>query len=686
MTTKERKNEIKTNMWQYAMAEQAKFSDPNFSSTTWKETPLRGASLTPSSVLSLIDARATKEEGNTFYKAGKYRKAIAKYQSAMRVFLGKDATLPSLEYLNEGYLKLGDGVVDHMQVIELTACAGNVAQSYVKLYEASRDVEDLIALIDWTEEIRIIYECLKYSVMPEAPPWRRFHLNVIEYFTVPIKRFAGISAVFKELGNTSLAMMYITLASNYYVAAENVADASKAKALGNLLTDLFNLGKIRHPEPLLYAAMNITQPKLQIRGTWKKLEMTGRKAPGKSCLSCWIWNGRLYTAGGMNDVYMEQRDMWCLTLSTMKWKKLPDLPPLRPTAGLYTSRPMRIWNGKAYLFCGMQKIWVFDCATEKWSSLATKLQGSWPYPQNELFAYTSTILEGKLYVFGGDDSVTRLGTDIFMELDLETLHWRHISGSSGLSPHRSRPGLRVFTQLFAVPEQRKLYLCFGDANRSQAERCGHPAGHHTDYPYDDLWSYSLEAQAWKRERLRGNFPCLRAEHSAVYNPHLKRAIVHGGYNADMSSATRFTFSFYSDAYVFNPENGIWQQVITRGFPTYRAQSALVVDPDTGITYLYGGWTNSDYYPSKVILNRTFDDLWQLKLDTDGGYFEEEEYDIDTRSVAHGPWNQCFSCKKLDVSLKKCMGTCEGLVFFCSKTCQEKGWTEHKEAHGCRKRS
>ncbi|KAJ6486262.1 hypothetical protein DFH09DRAFT_1106159 [Mycena vulgaris] len=45
----------------------------------------------------------------------------------------------------------------------------------------------------------------------------------------------------------------------------------------------------------------------------------------------------------------------------------------------------------------------------------------------------------------------------------------------------------------------------------------------------------------------------------------------------------------------------WRQVLTHGFLTYRCQAQLVCDPDTGRTYLFGGFTNNQYIPARTKL-------------------------------------------------------------------------------------
>jgi hypothetical protein len=85
-------------------------------------------------------------------------------------------------------------------------------------------------------------------------------------------------------------------------------------------------------------------------------------------------------------------------------------------------------------------------------------------------------------------------------------------------------------------------------------------------------------------------------------------------------------------------------VLTRGFPTYRAQSQLICDTKSGKTLLLGGYTASDYIQSrKPTVSRSFADLWQLCLDEPGGYFDGVDLEEEARTAQVGPWKRCFAC-------------------------------------------
>ncbi|KAH8108389.1 hypothetical protein DFH11DRAFT_1516950 [Phellopilus nigrolimitatus] len=623
-----------------------------------------------------------REDGNKLFNQQRYRKAIEKYKQGMRALLGDDASLPSTDYLNEKYLTIE--VEDWKTIIDLVACAANIAQCYNKLGE-------FVEMIDWTEEVEIIYKCHRLVAKPNEPSWIDYHQVLVEYFLLQIKAQHRANLLFKSLGNSSLSMSYGNRAFVNCTLSEGASNRERILALEKQI-DIVDMVKWRHPDPKKIYSLEMTQPALQIRGVWKKLDVAPGPKPGaRSTFSSWVWKGRLYVAGGMTDLHFEHRDVWYekICSKNMSWKKLPNMPPIRIQAGLSCSRLMKHWKDKAYLFIGAKTLWVFDLEQEKWNSIMTTFHGKWPYHGNNVTGFSSEILEGKLYIFGGDDENTHLGTNIFMALDLTTLEWDHISGTSANVPKTREPNLRVLASMWAVPAQRRLYLIFGDANRSGALRARKRHGNQSDFTYDDFWSFDAASKTWYRERLRGSFPAPRTEMAAIYNPLLQRAIVYGGYNASMSSAmddkSMFHFSFFGDAFVMDPETKMWQHVITKGFPSYRAMAALCCDPETGVTYLYGGYTNTDYVPSKSVTSRVFGDIWQLKLDMAGGHLTENDLRRDARMETMGPWRRCFTCGECGTSYSKCGGTCGGQFFFCSAVCHKNGWKEHKETHGCKKK-
>ena len=154
--------------------------------------------------------------------------------------------------------------------------------------------------------------------------------------------------------------------------------------------------------------------------------------------------------------------------------------------------------------------------------------------------------------------------------------------------------------------------------------------------------------------------------SLSQNEKLGKTIVFGGYSPTLPTQFSpndepFRFSYYGDTFIHDPTTNppLWKHVITRGFPTYRAQAKVFCDPETGRTFLFGGYTNSDFVPDgKHIVSRSFNDLWELRLDVEGGHFEEVDLQEEARTATVGPWRRCFNCGSAG-PWKKCGGEFAG---------------------------
>jgi hypothetical protein len=162
------------------------------------------------------------------------------------------------------------------------------------------------------------------------------------------------------------------------------------------------------------------------------------------------------------------------------------------------------------------------------------------------------------------------------------------------------------------------------------------------------------------------------------NSALGAALVFGGYSPTLPTSYTHqgsvdTYSYYADTFLFASADTDeaaprWQHVLTRGFPTYRAQATLLSDPDNGAVYLFGGYVNNEYIPSRRrVVARTFADVWRLRLDMPGGGFAGVDVAEEARTAAAGPWQRCFTCGSAG-RWRKCGGACGGRAFFCEDAC------------------
>lgn len=356
---------------------------------------------------------------------------------------------------------------------------------------------------------------------------------------------------------------------------------------------------------------------------------------------------------------------------------------------------------RAYLFTGRREIDYFDLTTQTWGMMTTKfVHGEsdtkagikhWPYPKGQLTDSSQQIVNEKLYVFGGTHGDTNIGCNLFLVLDLKTRHWKHLSGYVMPPRHSDStcPGPRKTPNTWVDNASDRFYLLNGECDRMGASLSGEMHGGDCGHPYDDFWSWNIKQGGWRRERMVGNTPCPRSEAACVYvrrafmpswnltlifwpqNPKLNKTVVWGGYHPDqptevVDTAISFSFSYFADTFIYDgPPTSTstpttrrsWKQVLTKGFPTYRAQSQLLVDPQTGRTYLFGGFTNNDYIPSrKTVVSRSFGDVWELRVDMPGGHFEGVDVEDEGRTAQMGPWQRCFACGSAG-PWRKCGGRC-----------------------------
>ena len=79
-----------------------------------------------------------KDEGNILFAAGKYEEAIGLYIRAMRVHMGDELELPTKVYYNEMYRSVFGCGNSYLEIVDLVACATNIAQCYIKLNNYSK--------------------------------------------------------------------------------------------------------------------------------------------------------------------------------------------------------------------------------------------------------------------------------------------------------------------------------------------------------------------------------------------------------------------------------------------------------------------------------------------------------------------------------------------------------------------
>ena len=287
------------------------------------------------------------------------------------------------------------------------------------------------------------------------------------------------------------------------------------------------------------------------------------------------------------------------------WKRLPDCPkPFLqnalniPLAFLYIR--MKVFKSRAYVFTGFKDILFFDLEKQVWGMILTIYADSgtkpWPYEINVAQNYCMEIFEEKIYIIGGE--IERIGktindpSNIVMMLDIERKEWRHLGGDFSLWVNMTRPQVRSGASSWLVPEQRKIFMLYGNFPRFKYSSLPEVYSR-IEWIYDDMWSFDIDNHKWHRECIQGNFPVPRTGCAHAYNPRSGTFVLYGGRNGvpTYNKNGRFPINSYSclgDTFVLDVKTNIWKQVLTREFPAYRHLASCAADENTGAVYLFGG--------------------------------------------------------------------------------------------------
>ncbi|KAG8989145.1 hypothetical protein FRB90_002379 [Tulasnella sp. 427] len=544
-----------------------------------------------------------KEKGNELFKLGLYGESRQAYMNAMRLLLLQPRAYNPIMTKGSDPIFHNLGKEDRLaDFLDATACANNIAQSYIK-------ERDHALSLEWLLEVHRMYEAYLIGKNTEHYKWKSLNFEVEEFVTTRMKAFLRQASVLQELGNSAgvaaaACDAFIVCNRLGNIRNEPIQRLQKECRIEDRLTK-------RHPDPDDILNIRYLDPKLQTRGVWNKLQVgkgSNGNPPSRKDFASIVWKGTYYIFGGLHGTSKSHDDGWAINLRDLRrgWRRVP-----HPEIDFRYSRDSRrfaVYGDKAYLFIGQPGVLVLDLKTETWSTIRTTARRglSWAqvFPGNKYDAYACAIHGTTIYYFGGNDADSRIGRNALVTLDLKTMQWDLLCGKVELNDDPKYPGVREHPVLWIA--QEKIWVTLGNANR-QAEWLRSGTDNHgaaDDHTYQDLWSFDLKAKVWTDERFSGNYPCMRTEVACTFNKTWNRAVIHGGYCASLvfggstSSASEGTgFTYFGDTFAWNPETNSWSQVITRGFPTYRAAADLFTDEETGRTYLFGGYTNTSYTPS-----------------------------------------------------------------------------------------
>ncbi|KAJ7187189.1 hypothetical protein C8R46DRAFT_1025093 [Mycena filopes] len=636
-----------------------------------------------------------RNAGDKLMKEKNYKEACVKYVTAAAAAVGRDQ-LPieaNAPFILPEYQRLEPD----WPMTDMMECLNGATECLVQLGQYKQNLIGKKAL--WlTAEVEVVIRNVQIIKTADNPifEWFDFSIKLRSYFFQRVRARVTAEKIFRSLGNTATANN-ARLQTRALVPKE--FDTDEIRKINPLIVN-DRVFALLHPDPTLVASLTVADPTLQVRGSWRKVPVKkGGGITARMGFASFVFEGSLYIFGGQKGLMGPfYRDFWRMDLTALdEWQPLPAYPVSETVTGKLVGFSMVVHDDSAYFFTGRREVDVFNLRTQLWSSMWTSFPGTapWPYPHNKITDATMQSVDGKLYVFGGWHMRSQVGCTLLMELDIATRVWTLLTGTAEPKvASYAEPGPRRHAVSWVGKDRNKIFVMYGDADRAAALLGREKHGASQSFAHEDLWAWDIAAHKWNQQRLVGNIPSPRTELACVYNPVLSKVLTFGGYaptalsNLSPDAEYVYRFSYYADTFMLGTDPGElkagWKHVLTRGFPTYRAQPCLAVDPASGRTFLFGGYVSAEYVPARTAdTGRSFSDLWELRLDIPNGHFDDVDVEDEARTARVGPWQRCFACGSTG-PWKKCGGACNGQAYFCDGQCLRDGWKEHKLKHKCRK--
>ncbi|KAJ7679551.1 hypothetical protein DFH06DRAFT_1465584 [Mycena polygramma] len=583
----------------------------------------------------MLHSSLALEIADKLVKDKNFKDACVHYIKAAAVILGRDVPFhPNSPYHLPAYeqLELRWAMSDVMR------CLNGAAECLMKLKQYKQAL--------WlAAEVEVIVRNCQVESSRANPvfEWFDFCPQLEDYYVQRLRARVVSEKIYRTLGNTGTANER-RWHSTTLLADDNAMESAETRKIFKTIP-LDPVYKLHHPDPALASSLAVTDPSLQVLGSWQKVPLKK--------------SGGITSRMGFASFVFE--DLTALD----EWRARPAYPVRKSVTGDLVGYSMVVHGDSAYLFTGRRELDVFNLRTQSWGSLKTSFPGSqaWPYPEDKIVDYAMYCVRGKIYIFGGAHALAKIGCTLLMELDIASRTWTRLHGTAQPTASFAGPGPRRLACSWVGKDQNTLFVMHGVADRQAAQLAGQPHGAMNSQALDDLWVWDIAAWSWSRRRLVGNVPAPRSEMACTYNAVLDKVITFGGYTPTCPSHfeknVAYVFSYYGDTFMYgadassseatSPTNinaPSWKHVLTRGFPTYRAQAHLVADPDTGRTFLFGGYVNSEYVPSRSGTGthaaheaRIFGDLWELRLDVPGGHFADVDVEEEARTARVGPWQR-----------------------------------------------
>ncbi|KAJ7580203.1 hypothetical protein C8J56DRAFT_1058512 [Mycena floridula] len=338
----------------------------------------------------------------------------------------------------------------------------------------------LTEALSWLNE-GILLEASLAFCNPPFFGWHEFHINHQSHVENYISLLMGRAEIFETLGNSGSCAFHSWQVNALFTGVLPNVDEKILEQKFKARLRLQEIAVLRHPDPK--ASMQVQDKDLQVRASWKKINLPKTKMRSRLYSATWFWNGCLYVLGGETQDGDTLSDLWYVDVVQRDgWHQLQSCAIRQAGLGKFVG----LYKNVAYVFCGSSRIIHFNLKTEEWGCLNAKPQNFYPF--DFVIDGALVMVQQKMYIFGGVSKTMALGCDLFISLDLETLEWEKLSGKANgvQEPTWDHPGPRRNSAMWVNKDGTQIHLLFGEADRNTAKRENEAFGALLGYAYRDL--------------------------------------------------------------------------------------------------------------------------------------------------------------------------------------------------------
>ena len=160
--------------------------------------------------------------------------------------------------------------------------------------------------------VSVYLHSLARTALTHVFEWRYCSIPLTEYWSARIKAMVNSSNVYMSLGNTSMAWHELYTIQSQFDNNFVLEKDSLKNSLPSRRQFFDEYPSLRHPEPRWVAEAKVTNPDLQMLGSWEKLQVAGKGLIPRQGDAVCVWNSASISFDNVSSLMSIDRSVVCV--------------------------------------------------------------------------------------------------------------------------------------------------------------------------------------------------------------------------------------------------------------------------------------------------------------------------------------------------------------------------------------